>query len=93
MNKNKSINLFKLGILFFGISLLLWNCEKEENQLVQENTVSEQLQKIFNQNDFSNLIPYEFTVDFSSPVKSYSEDLELFYYELPVNYTSLLNPQ
>ena len=41
MNKNKSINLFKLGILFFGISLLLWNCEKEENQLVQENTVSE----------------------------------------------------
>lgn len=31
--KNRKINLtklFKIGILFFGISLLLWNCEKEE---------------------------------------------------------------
>lgn len=28
-NKNKFINLLKTGILFFGISLLLWNCEQE----------------------------------------------------------------
>jgi hypothetical protein len=29
--KNKSTKLLKIGILFFGISLLLWNCEKDEN--------------------------------------------------------------
>lgn len=29
-NKNKFNKLLKTGILFFGISLLLWNCEKEE---------------------------------------------------------------
>ena len=28
--KNKLTNLLKTGILFFGISLLLWNCEKNE---------------------------------------------------------------
>ena len=28
--KKTKINLLKLGILFFGISLLLWNCEKDE---------------------------------------------------------------
>ena len=29
--KNKLTNISKLGILLFGISLLLWNCEKEED--------------------------------------------------------------
>lgn len=31
MNKNKRTNILKIGILFFGIFLLLWNCEKYEN--------------------------------------------------------------
>ncbi len=35
----KMFKLLKTGILFFGISLLLWNCEKEEeNQLIESNT-------------------------------------------------------
>ncbi|TXD49999.1 hypothetical protein [Polaribacter sp. IC073] len=32
MKKNKLTNYLKIGILFFGISLLLWNCEKETNE-------------------------------------------------------------
>jgi hypothetical protein len=31
MNKNRTTKLLKIGILFFGISLFLWNCEKDEN--------------------------------------------------------------
>lgn len=31
MNKKKSTKLLKIGILFFGISLFFWNCEKDEN--------------------------------------------------------------
>jgi hypothetical protein len=31
MKKNKLANLLKTGILLFGISLLLWNCENEES--------------------------------------------------------------
>jgi hypothetical protein len=31
MKKNKLTNLFKTGILLFGISLFLWNCENESN--------------------------------------------------------------
>jgi hypothetical protein len=52
--------LFKIGILFFGISLLLWNCEKDE--VLIENTVSINLEKVksiykaeLNQKEFSNL--------------------------------------
>ena len=54
------IKLFKIGILFFGISLLLWNCEKDE--VFIENTTSINLEKVksiykteFNQKEFSNL--------------------------------------
>ena len=36
--KNRKINLFKLGILLFGISLFLLNCEKE-NDFEQESQV------------------------------------------------------
>jgi hypothetical protein len=36
MKKNKLTNLLKSGILFFGISLLLWNCEKENIDIKQE---------------------------------------------------------
>lgn len=32
--KNKLTDLLKAGILFFGISLLLWNCEK--NEIIEE---------------------------------------------------------
>ena len=28
--KNKSTNFLKIGILLFGISILLWNCENEQ---------------------------------------------------------------
>ncbi|MDC1464170.1 M23 family metallopeptidase [Polaribacter sp.] len=33
--KNRKINFIKLGILLFGISILLWNCEKEEVELIK----------------------------------------------------------
>tara|TARA_B110000116_G_C16355544_1_gene367378 strand:- start:85 stop:414 length:330 start_codon:yes stop_codon:yes gene_type:complete len=36
--KNRKINLFKLGILLFGISLFLLNCEKE-NDFEQETQI------------------------------------------------------
>ncbi|QTD37954.1 hypothetical protein JL193_01200 [Polaribacter batillariae] len=30
MKKNKLTKLLKIGVFFFGISLVLWNCEKTE---------------------------------------------------------------
>ncbi|OCK42694.1 hypothetical protein BA195_13850 [Tenacibaculum soleae] len=35
--KNKKINFIKLGILLFGISLLLWNCQNEDLSIPTEN--------------------------------------------------------
>ncbi|WP_298782695.1 SprT-like domain-containing protein [uncultured Polaribacter sp.] len=42
MKKNKLISFLKIGILFFGISLLLWNCEKENslNQFTNNNSTN-----------------------------------------------------
>ena len=37
--KNKLTNLLKTGILFFGISLFLWNCENQ-NESIIEATIS-----------------------------------------------------
>ncbi|MFD0991699.1 hypothetical protein [Tenacibaculum geojense] len=33
MKTNKLRKLLKFGLVLFGLSLMLWNCEKEENQL------------------------------------------------------------
>ena len=35
--KNKLSNLLKTGILFFGVSLLLWNCENQEDIKIESN--------------------------------------------------------
>jgi hypothetical protein len=54
MRKKKLTNLFKSGILLFGISLTLWNCEKEgiivpeetQNEKISVNSITlEQLEK------------------------------------------------
>jgi hypothetical protein len=38
--KNKLSNFLKLGILLFSVSLLLWNCERDENTH-QEHQIAE----------------------------------------------------
>jgi hypothetical protein len=54
--KNKLINFLKTAVLFFGISILLWNCEKEEINF-SEKKIIEIIE--FNQidNKITNLIP------------------------------------
>lgn len=40
MSRKKLTNFLKTGILFFGISLLLWNCEKENQNEIIEHQAS-----------------------------------------------------
>ncbi len=42
MKKRKFKNYLKLGILFLGISFLLWNCEEQENYLSEDHLVHQQ---------------------------------------------------
>lgn len=62
MNKNKVTQLLKTGILFLGISLLLWNCEKEKTEFSIESQQSISIEKLkkqfnasFNKDAFLNL--------------------------------------
>ncbi len=68
-NKNKLTKLLKIGILFFGISLLLWNCEKEETISFESNLLSK-LQSQFNPSDFKKIIPYKFEVNWNNQTKN-----------------------
>ncbi|MFK8060833.1 MAG: hypothetical protein AB8B78_12175 [Polaribacter sp.] len=43
--RNKSLNFLKIGILFFGITLLLWNCEKE-NVILNQNSSNQKTNKL-----------------------------------------------
>ncbi|MDO7138985.1 hypothetical protein [Algibacter lectus] len=89
----KKINAyFQIGILTLLTSFMFTNCEKEENEQLEVNTISTQLLTYFNQTDYNELIPYDYTVDWSSAIKQYSEELELSYYEVPINYTNAFNP-
>jgi hypothetical protein len=85
-------NNLKLWILLLSILCVTYNCQKDEIQVNSEESKSLPLPIIFNQDDFSSLIPYEHTVDLSNPVRLYSEDLKSIYYEFPVNFTSSFNP-
>ena len=95
--KNKLTNFLKIGILFFGISLLLWNCE-QENLVVDrqvENSIKplfNEFQNQFNKKDFEKIIPYKYEVDWTNSTKQYSDDLEINFYEFDLIYTSEFNP-
>lgn len=94
--KTEKINvtkLFKIGILFFGISLLLWNCEKEEiiSNPSHSNLLSK-LQSEFNPESFKKTIPYEFEVIWNNKNKKYHKELEKYYYEFPIKFTNSFNP-
>ncbi|WP_299157712.1 trypsin inhibitor-like cysteine-rich domain-containing protein [uncultured Tenacibaculum sp.] len=52
--KNKLSNLLKTGILFFGISLLLWNCENQEDIKIESNTHNKFLYKTVSSDDILN---------------------------------------
>jgi len=55
MKKNKIINILKTGILLFGISLLLWNCQKnQENEIINTKQASKFLFKKINFKEFEN---------------------------------------
>ena len=73
--KNKLTNLLKTGILFFGISLLLWNCQTE-NEVIENNepTLLEKLQNNFNLENFKEALPYDFEVNWNNTLKQYSHE-------------------
>ena len=91
--KNKLTNLLKTGILLFGISLFLWNCNNE-NETIENNqsNLLEKLQSNFNAENFKEALPYDFEVQWDNSLKQYSEELETSYYEFPITYTSKFNP-
>jgi len=93
MKKKQITNYLKTGIFFISVSLLLWNCEKESiNEIQQPQSVIEKIQKSFNKEDFIKSIPYQFEVNWDLVQKEYSEELKTDYYEFPVRYTSSFTP-
>ena len=49
--KNKLFNFLKFGILFFGITVLLWNCKKEDFESNVEISKSSFAQKFVTLSD------------------------------------------
>ncbi len=90
--KRKSMNFLKLGVLFFGV-LFLWNCEKEDEQIALQDSLSEILQREFNSEEFKKTLPYKYEVDWSNPKKQFSEQLGTSFYEFPIVYTDAFNPE
>ncbi|WP_157812221.1 hypothetical protein [Polaribacter sp. ALD11] len=92
MKKNKLVNLFKMAILFFGMSILLLNCEKENLVEQQEVSIENKFEKQFNKEDFKKKIPFDYDVDWNSAVKEYSKELETNFYEFELIYNTPFNP-
>ena len=54
--------LFNSIIVFIGLSLLFWNCEKEEPQINDLTNQSIDFESKFKQHDFSEINTFEFYV-------------------------------
>lgn len=98
MKKNKLINLLKFGILFFGISLFLFSCEKEEiipievsSEIIpQQRTLSEAKKDkdfIILSEKFK-LNPYLNENGFAKKSEEFTIDFSNFYEIKKENYTS-----
>ncbi|WP_157207811.1 hypothetical protein [Mariniflexile maritimum] len=92
MKTKKLKSYLKSVIILSCILLITYNCEKDNYEVNPENSEPLQIEHLFNQSDFSNLIPYEYTVDLDNPKKLYSDELKSSYYEFSVNFTSTFNP-
>lgn len=91
--KKKLKNYLKIGVLLFGVSILLFNCEKENiNETSKPQSFVEEIKQDFNKEDFTKSIPYEFDVNWDLIKKDYSEELKTDYYEFPIRYSSSFTP-
>lgn len=58
--KNKLINLSKIGVLLFGVSLFLWNCDNEDiltqEEQKQEKTLIKEIKNVTFNNSITNTI-------------------------------------
>jgi len=83
-------NLLKFGVFLFGISLLLWNCNQEENfQLNENNALSKEVQEIkskFSLDNFkNNSLKNNLVINWSDYVKS-TDNLEKLKYEFSTSF-------
>lgn len=82
--------------LLFICTFLFVSCEKDEividSTISKQNQLSKTFQNSFDSNQFSKTLRYKYQVDWSNPVKQYSEELETYFYEFPINYLDAYNP-
>lgn len=95
--KNKLTSYLKLGILLFGISLLLWNCEQDQN-INLNNSQNEfsipsivQTKKLFQQKIFSKKLHSKSEKNLeilwrNSIPKEFKENINILY--TPINFNS-----
>ena len=74
MKKTKIANYLKIGILLVSVSLLLWNCEKEEINIPNEKTPNEIIVKNITLNQLER-IP-EFDEELSNLTRKFDVNLK-----------------
>lgn len=91
----KKTCLFILKLLLI-CTFLFTSCEKDEiltePSMSNQNQVSKIFQNSFDSKQFTKTLPYKYNVDWSNPVKQYSEELETYFYEFPIIYSDSYNP-
>ncbi|MGQ3676856.1 hypothetical protein [Tenacibaculum discolor] len=79
--KKQIANLLKLGVFLFGFSLLLWNCEKDNNLPQEEETGISQTSELYqaknwlekNENDLL-ILKYTQLIDWDNAILSHGVD-------------------
>ena len=85
----------ELPIIFL---LVVVSCVKEENLESEnnfdqvQNQLSQTFQNSFNPEQFRQTLRYQYQVDWSNPIKQYSEQLDSYFYEFPITYSNAFNP-
>jgi hypothetical protein len=86
----------RLLLLIIGMGLFLFQCKEtpidgpQKNQDTSINAPS--YSSNFDSEEFQNVIPYDFKVDWKKGEKGYSKELGSHYYEYPIIWTDEFNP-
>ena len=86
---------FKIVSVLFLFSLFLVSCEKDELGTKDDtngNQLIEKFRNDFDSKQFAEKLRYKYQVDWSKPVKQYSEQLQASFYEFPIIYADAYNP-
>ncbi|MCQ0112471.1 hypothetical protein SAMN04487906_0006 [Zhouia amylolytica] len=80
-----------LRLHLIALIFMLYACQNNSDLHVEDN-INHKLSEGFHKEEFKEIIPYEYSVDWNNYAIGYSEEMDSEYYEFTLNWLTEMNP-